>query len=54
MQPIDYIPILNKAFDKKLIMYCANPDFETIENNNNQNIFCMGAVAEIYKKMGGE
>ena len=53
MQPVDYIPILNKAFDKKLIMYCANPDFETIENNNNQNIFCMGAVAEIYKKMGG-
>ena len=35
-------------------MYCANPDFETIENNNNQNIFCMGTIAEIYKTMGGE
>ncbi len=50
---IDYIPILDKAFEKNLIMYCANPDFETIEKNNKQNIFCMGAVAEIYKKMGG-
>ena len=53
MQPIDYIPILDKAIDKKLTMYCANPDFETIENNN-KNIFCMGTIAEIYKKMGGE
>ena len=54
MQPIDYIPILNKAIENKLIMYCANPDFETVEKKNNENIFCMGAIAEIYKKMGGE
>ena len=54
MQPIDYVPILDKAVSKNLIMYCANPDFETIENNNNQNIFCMGTIAEIYKNMGGE
>ena len=54
MQPIDYIPILDKAIENKLIMYCANPDFETIEKKNNKNIFCMGVVAEIYKKMGGE
>ena len=54
MQPIDYIPILDKAVSKNLIMYCANPDFETIENNNNQNIFSMGTIAEIYKTMGGE
>ena len=54
MQPIDYIPILDKAVSKNLIMYCANPDFETIEKNNDQNIFCMGTIAEIYKKMGGE
>ena len=31
MDPVDYIPILNKAIEKKLVMYCANPDFETIE-----------------------
>ena len=54
MSPIDYIPILDKALEKNLTMYCANPDFETIEKNNNQNIFCMGEIAEIYKKMGGE
>ncbi len=51
--PIDYIPILNKALNKNLIMYCANPDYETIEKNDNKNTFCMGAIAEIYKKMGG-
>ena len=54
MQPIDYIPLLDKAINKNLVMYCANPDFETIENNNNRNIFCMGTIAEIYKTMGGE
>ena len=54
MQPIDYIPMLEIAINKNLIMYCANPDFETIEKNNTKNIFCMGAVAEIYKTMGGE
>ena len=46
--------IVDKAIEKKLTMYCANPDFETVEKNNNQNIFCMGAIAEIYKKMGGD
>ena len=54
MEPIDYIPMLDKAYEMKLKMYCANPDFETIEKNNSKNIFCMGAIAEIYKKMGGE
>ena len=54
MQPIDYIPILDKAIDKNLIMYCANPDFETIEKNKSKNTFCIGAIAEIYKKLGGE
>ena len=54
LQPVDYIPILDKAIEKNLLMYCANPDFETIERNNDQNIFCMGAIADIYKKMGGE
>ena len=54
MDPVDYIPILNKAIEKKLVMYCANPDFETIEKKNKQNLFCMGVISEIYKKMGGE
>ncbi len=54
LQPIDYIPLLELAYKKKLIMYCANPDFETVENNSNNNVFCMGAIGEIYKKMGGD
>ena len=53
MQPIDYVPLLDRAIDKKLIMYCANPDFETMGKNEKSNVFCMGAIAEIYKKMGG-
>ena len=53
-KPIDYIPILKNALSKKLIMFCANPDFETIENKNNRNIFCMGTIANLYKHMGGK
>ena len=53
MQPIDYIPILEVAYKKEITMYCANPDFETVESNSNNNVFCMGAIGEIYKKMGG-
>jgi len=52
-KPIDYIPILKKAFEKKLIFFCANPDYETIENTNN-NIYCMGTISELYREMGGE
>ncbi len=53
LQPIDYIPILEVAYKKEITMYCANPDFETVESNGNNNVFCMGAICEIYKKMGG-
>ena len=53
LQPIDYIPLLEVAYKKELTMYCANPDFETVETNSNNNVFCMGAIGEIYKKMGG-
>ena len=52
LQPIDYIPLLEIAYKKDITMYCANPDFETVDSNSN-NVFCMGAIAEIYKKMGG-
>ncbi len=53
LQPIDYIPLLEVAYKKKITMYCANPDFETVESKSNNNVFCMGAIGEIYKKMGG-
>ena len=53
LQPIDYIPLLEVAYKKEITMYCTNPDFETVESNNNNNVFCMAAIGEIYKKMGG-
>ena len=53
LQPVDYIPLLEVAYKKGITMYCANPDFETVEGNSNKNVFCMGAIGEIYKKMGG-
>ena len=52
--PIDYIPLLKSSLEKNLLMFCANPDFETIENNNNKNLFCMGTIADLYENMGGK
>ena len=37
-----------------LVMFCANPDFVTIEKNNDKNIYCMGTIADLYYHMGGE
>ena len=34
--PIDYLPILNEAHKNKMLMFCANPDFETVEKVNNK------------------
>ena len=51
--PKDYIPILNKAYKNKMPMFCANPDFETVEKVNKKNIFCMGTIAQLYQDMGG-
>ena len=53
-KPIDYIPILKDALYLNLIMFCANPDYVTIANNNNKNIFCMGTIADLYEQMGGK
>ena len=52
--PMDYIPILNKAYKNKMPMFCANPDFETVEKVNKKNIFCMGTIAQLYQEMGGK
>ncbi len=53
-QPVDYIPILNEALSRNLIMFCANPDFVTIESNSLQNVFCIGTIADLYEHMGGK
>ena len=53
-KPLDYITILNDALDRNLIMFCANPDFVTVENNNEKDIFCMGTIADLYEHIGGK
>ena len=50
---IDYVPLLEVAKKKNLPFICANPDFDTIENNSKKLIFCMGTIAELYKNIGG-
>ena len=52
-QPIDYIPLLEKACEKNVLMFCANPDFETVEKKS-KNIYCMGTIAQLYENMGGK
>ncbi len=53
-KPIDYVPLLNTAIEKNIKMFCANPDFETIEIHKENNIYCMGTIAQLYNDMGGE
>ena len=53
-KPIDYIPILKEALEMNLIMFCANPDFVTIEKNKEKNMYCMGTIADLYDHMGGK
>ena len=53
-EPLDYVPILKDAVDMNLVMFCANPDFVTIEKKNNKNMFCMGTIADLYEYMGGK
>ena len=51
---VDYIPLLTKALDKKLPFICANPDYESVENNSDGINICMGTIAQLYKSLGGE
>ena len=51
---IDYIPLLSEAITNNLPFVCANPDFETVENNSGELIICMGTVAALYENMGGK
>ena len=51
---IDFLPLLTEAKKNKLPFLCANPDYDTIEGNSHEDIFCMGTIAEIYKNIGGK
>ena len=53
-KPLDYIPILKEAHHRDILMFCANPDYETIQESRDGNTFCMGTIAELYKDMGGK
>ena len=53
-QILDFFPILEIAKNNNLPFICANPDFETIKNGSEKSLYCMGAIAELYKNIGGK
>ena len=51
---VDYIPLLSEAIKNNLPFICANPDFDTVNNNSGELIICMGTIAALYENMGGK
>ena len=51
---VDYIPLLSEAIKSDIPFFCANPDFDTINNNSGELIICMGTIAALYENMGGK
>jgi len=50
--PLDYTELLLIAKRRGLKMLCANPDIQV--DRGTHRIYCAGAIAEAYNKMGGE
>ncbi|MGJ8564412.1 MAG: TIGR01459 family HAD-type hydrolase [Alphaproteobacteria bacterium] len=50
--PDDYTDLLGEALELGLPLVCANPDVRA--KRGNKIIYCGGALAESYEKMGGE
>ena len=48
----DYTEELTECLKNKLPMICANPD-KIVVRQSGKKIFCAGAIAEDYKKLGG-
>jgi HAD superfamily hydrolase (TIGR01459 family) len=48
----DYRDTLLKARERKLTLVCANPDI--VVERGDRLIYCAGAVAELYRELGGE
>jgi HAD superfamily hydrolase (TIGR01459 family) len=48
----DYRPMLTKALTRKVPLICANPDI--VVERGDRLIYCAGAIAELYREMGGE
>jgi HAD superfamily hydrolase (TIGR01459 family) len=50
--PEDYRPMLEAMRRRALLMLCANPDL--VVERGDRLVYCAGAVAELYERMGGE
>jgi HAD superfamily hydrolase (TIGR01459 family) len=48
----DYRPMMQQALERKLTLICANPDI--VVERGDRLIYCAGAVAELYRELGGE
>jgi HAD superfamily hydrolase (TIGR01459 family) len=49
--PEDYRGLLKPMRDAGLLMVCANPDL--VVERGNRLVYCAGAVAELYRSLGG-
>lgn len=50
--PEDYRAMMTLALSRKLTFVCANPDL--VVERGDRLIYCAGAIAELYREMGGE
>jgi HAD superfamily hydrolase (TIGR01459 family) len=50
--PADYVELLAKVKARNLPMICANPDWQV--QRGGRLVYCAGAVANEYEKIGGE
>jgi len=48
----NYRPMLTQALARKVPLICANPDI--VVERGDRLIYCAGAVAELYRELGGE
>src|ERR1700736_5868695 len=48
----DYRPMMSEARKRNLTLVCANPDI--VVERGDRLIACAGAIAELYREMGGE
>ncbi len=48
----DYRTMMVQARERKLTLICANPDI--VVERGDRLIYCAGAVAELYRELGGE
>ncbi|SRR5258708_8118567 len=48
----DYRATMSEARQRNLTLVCANPDI--VVERGDRLIFCAGAIAELYREMGGE